>query len=189
MRRALKIVMSFFMQATLAQARVRREGRAANIGRMTKHASPESFRIPDGFREVPLRNNPFLDRVGPLYGRLDGDQFVLGFAVLPQHCNPGGTCHGGMMMTLSDMLLILGSNVAARVARYFVTVSVNNDFLGPAPEGAWIEGRAEVLRVTRSFVFSQGLFTHEGNPILRTSGILKPTGDEDPRFDPRRWLE
>lgn len=140
---------------------------------------------PAGFKPVLFQSNPYLDLVGPLYGRLDGDDFVLGFRVDRRHCNPGGTCHGGMLMTLADMLLLLGANVQCDIRRYMTTVSVTNDFLAPAPAGSWLEGRVQVLRTTRSLVFVQGTMSLDGSPVLRTSGILKAVGEEDPRFGRR----
>ncbi len=145
--------------------------------------------IPTGFKPVVFQSNPYLDLVGPLYGRLDGDAFVLGFQVERRHCNPGGTCHGGMLMTLADMLLLLGANVHCDIRRYMTTVSVTNDFLAPAPAGSWLEGRVQVLRTTRSLIFIQGTMCLDGAPVLRTSGILKPVGEEDPRFGRRSLFE
>jgi uncharacterized protein (TIGR00369 family) len=146
------------------------------------------WKPPAGFRRLEVEPNPFLELVGPLYGRLEGGEFTLGFRVERDHCNPAGTCHGGMMMTLADMVLILGSNFQADLQRYLNTVSATCDFLGPAPEGSWLEGRAQVLRVTRSLVFAQATLAREGSIVLRTSGILKPVGDPDPRLGPDRWF-
>jgi len=154
---------------------------------MTSHTNDTS--IPAGFKPVVFASNPHLDQVGPLHGRLDGDDFVLGFRVEKRHCNPGGSCHGGMLMTLADMLLILGTNVQAQIQRYLTTVSMTNDFLAPAPAGSWLEGRVQVLRTTRSLVFVQGTLTLDGSPVLRTSGILKPVGEADPRFGKRSMFE
>lgn len=145
--------------------------------------------IPAGFRPVLFKSNPYLDLVGPLYGRLDGEAFVLGFRVDQRHCNPGGTCHGGMLMTLADMLLLLGANLQCGIQRYMTTVSLTNDFLAPAPAGSWLEGRVQVLRTTRSLIFVQGTMNLDGAPVLRSSGILKPVGEEDPRFGRRSLFE
>ena len=101
--------------------------------------------IPDGFAIMRMPANPFIDGIGPLYGRLEDDRFVMGIRVEQRHCNPGGTCHGGMIMTLSDMLLLMGSNIEGRVNRYFTTVNVTCDFIAPAPMGAWIEGRMQAV--------------------------------------------
>jgi uncharacterized protein (TIGR00369 family) len=144
--------------------------------------------VPAGFVPMRMPTNPFIDGIGPLYGRLEDERFVLGIRIERRHCNPGGTCHGGMIMTLSDMLLLMGSNIEGGVNRYFTTVNVTCDFIAPAPEGAWVEGRMQVLRVARSLVFSQGLFTTGDTVVARCSGILKPVSDPDPRHDGRRYF-
>lgn len=156
---------------------------------MTRANPQPEFSPPAGFRPVRLKPNPYLELVGPLYGRIDGDDFVLGFHVEPRHCNPAGMCHGGMLMTIADMLLILVSNVQAKLGRYMTTVSVTNDFLAPAPQGSWLEGRGQVLRVTKSLVFTQATLALEGAITLRTSGILKPVGEANPRFDAERYFD
>jgi len=138
--------------------------------------------VPEGFRPIRLGVNPFLQANGPLFGRVEGDRFVVGLLVEERHCNPGGHCHGGMLLTLSDMTLIVCSNVQAGVHRYMTTVNLTADFIRAAPRGAWIEGRTEVLRVARSLVFSQAILTIDGEPAVRASAILKPTGDVDERF-------
>jgi uncharacterized protein (TIGR00369 family) len=144
--------------------------------------------LPEGFTLMRMPTNPFIDGIGPLYGRLEDERFVLGIRIERRHCNPGGTCHGGMIMTLSDMLLLMGSNIEGRVNRYFTTVNVTCDFIGPAKEGDWVEGRMQVLRVARSLVFAQGLFTTGETMVARCSGILKPVSEPDPRYDGRRYF-
>jgi acyl-coenzyme A thioesterase PaaI-like protein len=52
-------------------------------------------------------------------------------------------------------------------------VSLQIDYLAPAPKGAWVEGRAQVLRSTRSLVFAQGLVTADGQTVARVSGVFK----------------
>jgi len=142
-----------------------------------------------GFRRLRLsERNLFVESNGPLYGRLDAERFVLGMRVLDRHCNPAGTCHGGMLLTFADMTLIVCSRVQAKLQRYMTTVSLNTDFIRGAPQGAWLEGRADVLRVTRSMVFGQAILSVGGEPVARVSGILKPTGDPDPRFTVERFF-
>jgi uncharacterized protein (TIGR00369 family) len=138
--------------------------------------------LPAGFAALKLRPNPYIDACGPLYGRREGDRLVLGLRVERRHCNPGGTCHGGMLTTLADMLLVLGASAQTGDTRYMLTVSLSCDFIGPAPEGAWLEGRLNVLRRTRSLVFCEGRFDGDGALVLRLSGIAKPSGEPDPSF-------
>jgi len=140
--------------------------------------------IPEGFTALKLRPNPYIDACGPLYGKREGEgageRFVLGLRVERRHCNPGGTCHGGMLSTLADMLLVLGSGAQSGLHRYMVTINLSSDFMAAAPEGCWLEGRMDVLRVTRNLVFCQGLLSTGGQTVLRMSGITKPMGEADP---------
>lgn len=146
-------------------------------------------RIPDGFRPMKLAPNPFIELVGPLYGRVDDGALTVGFPVLARSCNPAGVCHGGMLCTLTDLTLILCSNVQTGMGRFFTTVSLSTDFLAPAPKGSWIEGRAQVLRVTRSLVFTQGVLTVDGAPVLRANAIFKPVGEASETFSVSRYFD
>ena len=64
--------------------------------------------------------------------------------------------------------------------RFLPTVSLQLDYLAPSPLGAWVQGEGQVLRVTRSMVFVQGLVSADGVPAVRCSGVFKigpPFGD------------
>ena len=55
------------------------------------------------------------------------------------------------------------------------------DFVAPAKVGDWVEGRCEVVRATRTLLFSNIYLTVGEEKILRASGIYKiPTGDGQP---------
>ena len=99
----------------------------------------------------------------------------LGFRVEPRHTNPMGICHGGMLASFCDMLLpICVHRKSAEVGQRFLpTVSLQLDYLAPVPLGAWVEGEAEVLTVTRAMVFAQGLVRADGVPAVRCSGVFK----------------
>jgi uncharacterized protein (TIGR00369 family) len=141
--------------------------------------------IPEGFRPLHLPTNPFIELCGPLYGRITDDgQFVTGLLVEKRHCNSGDMCHGGMMMTLADMSILLGTNMQTGLNRYLLTVNLTTDFLAAVPLGSWVEGRVQVLRRTRNLVFSQGMLSIPDGPAARTSGIFKPVGDALERFRP-----
>jgi acyl-coenzyme A thioesterase PaaI-like protein len=57
--------------------------------------------------------------------------------------------------------------------RFLPTISLQVDYLGPSPLGAWVQGEGEILRTTRNMLFAQGLVTADGAPVLRVSGIFK----------------
>lgn len=130
--------------------------------------------VPAGFRPLAM-GGEFMRVNGPLYLRHEGDVVQVGFRVEARHCNPMNICHGGMMASYCDMLLPISAHrKSAEVGQRFLpTINLQIDYLGPAPLGAWVQGEAQVLRVTRSMVFVQGLATADGAPAVRVSGIFK----------------
>ena len=135
--------------------------------------------VPEGFQ--PLRvGGDFVALNGPLYIRSvaqpDGSkQRHLGFRVEKRHTNPMGNCHGGMLATFADMLLpMLAHRQSPELRNQFLpTVSLQIDYLAPCPLGAWVQGDAQVLRITRNLAFVQGLVTADDVPAMRVSGIFK----------------
>lgn len=149
-------------------------------------AAPDAAPIPDGFRPARIHGD-FIAFNGPLYARLDGDRIALGFRVEQRHTNPLGICHGGMLATFVDMLVpCTAMYEPGRERRFLPTISLQIDYLGPSPRGAWVQGEAQILRTTRNMVFGQGLVSADGAPALRFSGIFKlgpawgEAGDDDP---------
>jgi uncharacterized protein (TIGR00369 family) len=137
--------------------------------------------IPAGFRPLPTMGE-FIGVNGPLYLKHEGDLVQVGFRVEARHTNPMRICHGGMMASFCDMLLPLSVHRKSSEIgmRFLPTISLQIDYLAPAPLGAWVQGEAQVLRTTRSLVFAQGLVEADGTPVARVSGIFKigpPFGD------------
>ena len=130
--------------------------------------------VSEGFEPFRIGGN-FMAVNGPLYIRRAEADTRLGLRVQARHVNPMDNLHGGMMASFCDMLLPLSvhrkSNQVAD--RFLPTISLQIDYLAPAPLGAWVEGEAEPLRVTRSLVFAQGLVTADGVPCARVSGVFK----------------
>ena len=136
-----------------------------------------ALNIPDGFKPRSFGEG-FISANGPLYTRRIDSGMQMGFRVEPRHCNPMGNLHGGMMATFCDMLLPMSAMVLdkALAGHFLPTINLQVDYLGPAPLGAWVQGEAQVLRVTRSMVFMQGLVHADGAPAARASGIFKLGG-------------
>ena len=130
--------------------------------------------VPPGFRALRTAGD-FIHVNGPLYLYHHRDDVRLGFRVERRHTNPLGICHGGMLASFCDMLLPISAHRVNREVghRFLPTINLQIDYLAPAKLGDWVEGRAEVLKVTRSLVFAQGLVTSNGVPCARVSGIFK----------------
>jgi uncharacterized protein (TIGR00369 family) len=142
--------------------------------------------VPPGFQPLPPNSGgEFIGGNGPLYLRREGAVVQIGFRVERKHCNPMGQCHGGMLATFCDMLLPLSAHRKSEAVgmRFLPTIGLQLDYLAPVPLGAWVQGEADVLRVTRSLVFVQGLVSADGRLVVRCSGVFKlgpPFGDDMP---------
>ncbi len=130
--------------------------------------------IPAGFKPLTMMGG-FMAVNGPLYLRHEGESVQLGFRVEARHTNPFGNCHGGMLASFCDMLLPISIHRKSPEVgqRFLPTINLQIDYLAPAALGAWVQGEAQVLRVTRSMVFAQELATADGVNAVRVSGIFK----------------
>ena len=130
--------------------------------------------MPPGFTALAMGDG-FMGVNGPLWLRHEGNRVQIGFRVEARHCNPMHNCHGGMLATFCDMVMPLSLHrLSPEIGnRFLPTISLQLDYLAPAPLGAWVEGEAQALRTTRSLVFAQGLITADGLPAVRMSGIFK----------------
>ena len=129
---------------------------------------------PEGFKARHFGAG-FVAVNGPLYTRRTGAGIQVGFRVEDRHTNPMKICHGGMLASFADMLLPMTAHhlCAEAKGRFLPTISLQIDYLSQAPLGAWVQGEAQVLRVTRSMIFMQGMVTADGVNAVRVSGIFK----------------
>jgi uncharacterized protein (TIGR00369 family) len=135
--------------------------------------STDPVDAPPDFAPVTI-GGAFATHNGPLFARWRAAHLQLGFRVAPQHVNPGQQCHGGMLGMLADILISTAAQYQAEIPRQFLpTISLQMDFMAPAPLGSWVQGEAQILRVTRNLIFSQGLLHADGVLVLRTSGVFK----------------
>ena len=147
---------------------------------MARHADPAvsascdpGASPPEGFVPADL-GGAFATHNTVLHARWHEDHLLLGFRVQPHQVNPAQACHGGMLCTFADILISTAAQYQADIPRQFLpTISLQMDFLAPAPLGSWVQGRAEILKVTRKLVFSQGLIEADGETVVRASGVFK----------------
>ncbi len=138
---------------------------------------------PEGFHRM-RSGGGFVAHNGPLHVKRMSDHVLLGLRIDERHLNPMGILHGGMLATFADMLLpITIHHDAPQIGRRFLpTINLQIDYLASAKPGQWLQGRAQVLRVTRSLVFTQGLISADDTPVARISGIFKLGAEFSPQF-------
>jgi uncharacterized protein (TIGR00369 family) len=144
-----------------------RHGEACHSGAVT---TPNE-QVPDRFAPIQ-RRSPFLDQIGELYVRQDGEQPVYGLWIRPEHANNRGGVHGGVLMTVADLVLgyttAFGHDPPLRMA----TANLNIDFVGAAQIGDWLEGRAEIIRAGRSLAFAACYLTVGDRRIARANAVF-----------------
>ena len=92
-----------------------------------------------------------------------------------EHCNAFGVMHGGAMATFADAQIIAIRQHTPDPATHTPTVSLSVDYLAPAPKGGWLLLTAQILRTTRTLIFSQAIITVGDTIVARTSGIYRNT--------------
>ena len=139
-----------------------------------EHAAQTSSELPPaGFEPVSI-GGAFAIHNGPLYARWHEGQIEFGFRVGARQVNPGNNCHGGMLSLFADILISTAAQYQTDIPRQFLpTVSLAVDFMAPAPLGSWVQGEADILKVTKNLIFSHGLVRADGNIVLRTSGVFR----------------
>jgi len=118
----------------------------------------------------------FLGLIGPVRTeKPGGERWVFSFTVGEQHLNPGGVCHGGMLMSFADH--VLGTVVWEAIGfKPCSTITLNCDFARVQMVGDLVEGEATITRKTKSLVFVRGHLTVGGEIALQANGIWKVLG-------------
>jgi uncharacterized protein (TIGR00369 family) len=117
------------------------------------------------------QQGPFLEFVGPVHVREDGDGRVFGLRAEERHANQRGTVMGGLMATLADFALGRAIEADADDDEARATVSLTVDYLRPAKPGDWIETRARVDRVGGTLAFAEVSLLADGKELLRGRGV------------------
>ena len=129
---------------------------------------------PEGWT-LQSHNETFSGHAGPFYFREEGAPSGVGFFAEAHHANLGGIVHGGALLTLADMALW---DICRRETGIFkgVTVTLNSEFVGAGPVGAFIEATGEMVRAGRKLMFARGIITANGDALMSFSGTLKRIG-------------
>jgi acyl-coenzyme A thioesterase 13 len=130
---------------------------------------------PEGFEHYPSGAD-FLEFVGPVFCRHDGDDRIFGIRAEDRHRNANGFVQGGVLATLADFTLGRAIESDADDDRPRGTVSLTVDYLKPVTSGSWIEGRGRVDRVGGTLAFADCSLTVEGSEVVRARAVFAAIG-------------
>jgi acyl-coenzyme A thioesterase PaaI-like protein len=107
----------------------------------------------NGWRALP--GAPMPAGLGVPWAKKLETGWVYGLATGPEHANPSGVVHGGVLMAFADHgLSVLAWEAAERAP--CTTIQLNTHFLDAIKPGEFIELHGEVTRRTRGLVFVRG---------------------------------
>ena len=138
--------------------------------------------IPDGYFAVSLGEG-FGDSFGNIYKKAIGEKYLLGFRVLAKHLNHTGACHGASIALFADMQLMAVKHQTPYVGQHMPTKNLNIDYIAPIGPNAWVEMDVDLVRMTRTTMFSQALMRVNGKVAVRATASYhipqqtKPLGD------------
>lgn len=138
----------------------------------TKDVSPHTYGIAEHFQH--WQGDCAEDHNGPFFFAVDNDQaesVTTAFRVRTENCNAHKTLHGGILMMFADYTLCIAAIGGSQEA--VVTVTCNNEFVGPAFDGDLVIGRGEITRKGGSLIFVRAVIEVDGKPILTSSGVVK----------------
>ncbi len=124
----------------------------------------------EGWRPMPRSPLPGGQGV-PWSKRIDGT-WCYGLQTTPEHANPQGALHGGVLMTLADHGLSMLAWEAAERAPC-TTIQLNTQFLAAVTPGEFIWLVGEVTRRTRSLVFMRGIIRAPDRDVAAADGIWR----------------
>src|SRR5471032_1547762 len=128
--------------------------------------------VPEGFQKLVVCDD-FVGLIGPLWYKVEGEKIRVGLPLEPRHGNPMGWAHGGLLVTVADMVMGAGSGHATGIRWPHPTVSLSTEFVRGAKLGQWLEGTARVARRTLNFCFCSCDLVSGGEIVLVATGVFK----------------
>jgi uncharacterized protein (TIGR00369 family) len=120
----------------------------------------------------PLRAVDYIEFVGQVYFKEDGETPRYGFVVEPRHQNRRGVIHGGVLAAFADRALALAGR-RVNDGNLQATIELSVRFIDAAHIGEFIETAPEVVRKTRSLIFVRSTMVAGSRIIATADGIWK----------------
>jgi acyl-coenzyme A thioesterase PaaI-like protein len=110
--------------------------------------------------------------IGYPWSKRSDEGWRYGLLTTPEHANPQGVLHGGILMTFADHgLSLLAWEAANRAA--CTTIQLNTHFLAVVQPGNFVELRGEITRATSGLVFVRGKLTVGERDVAAVDGIWR----------------
>jgi acyl-coenzyme A thioesterase PaaI-like protein len=123
-----------------------------------------------GWRQ--MRSGAMPAGIGFPWSKRVEDGWRYGLQTTPEHANPQGALHGGVLMTFADHgMSLLAWEAANRAA--CTTIQLNTHFLAVVRPGDFVELRGEITRATLGLVFVRGILSVGDRAVAAVDGIWR----------------
>lgn len=131
--------------------------------------------IPEGFKSIG-EEGLFLGHIGGIHWRPVEGGAQTCIVIEPHHCNPFGTTHGGLLMTLLD--ITLGATAHGLMAErgggvHPLTVQQTTSFMKPARQGELLMGYGVIESASPSIIFVGAKLMVEDRLVATASGVFR----------------
>ena len=121
---------------------------------------------------TPVEDDIMPAAIGMPWKKQEDGRWAYGLQTRPDHANPAGAVHGGIVVAFADHTL--GCYVAAAAENVpNVTIQLNTHFLAAVEPGSFLELRGEVTRATGSMVFVRGILSAGEREVAAVDGIWR----------------
>lgn len=139
---------------------------------MTSHSPGEFDPSVDGWSVLHEKEEPFIELIGPCWGRVVEGVLHYAFLAEPRHCNRSGVVHGGMLLAFIDQSV--GTTAWEMNGRKpQVTIDLNTHFIGAVRPGDFVEAKCAIVQRTRSLLFVSASLDVADRVIANANGIYK----------------
>ena len=116
------------------------------------------------------KKNPFAQMLNIEFKELEKGkgQSCIEMVVAPEHLNPHGTLHGGVISSLADIAMGVAIRTLGKVG---VTVNLNTNFLAPGKLGDRITVCGKVVHEGNSLVSTECTITQDKALLAQTTGL------------------
>ena len=142
-------------------------------------STPETTLKPDFRARAKTNDVPIMRLIGFRAEEIADGRAVVTLAAGPQHANPMGTLHGGVLCDIADAAMGMAFASTLAPAESFTTVELKINFFRPVWE-AHLKAEGRVVRRGRSVGYVECEITDDGGRLIAkaASTCLVLSGDD-----------
>lgn len=129
-----------------------------------------SSAIPEGFEPLDLGGG-YGKLFGNMYRKIEDKRSVLGFYADTHHMNNFDSCHGGAIAFVADMQLAAVKSLTETGEGHYPTKQLTVDYIAPIKLGKWVEMTVELVRSTKTSIYTHGVISSNNKCVARTTAI------------------